>query len=674
MKRNITGLLIALLCPLLCPAQNSDTLRSQELADVEVIARRVTSKLKRDSLGSLSLDLSFLDNMPKILGNADPIHYTQLLPSVQTNTEMDAGLHVQGCDNSHNDISIDGVPLYNVQHILGLFSVFNASHFSTLRFSSSAFSASASNRLGGYLDMQHADSVPGKAGGDFSLGLISSQGTLRLPMGQRSALFLSGRAAYMNLLYGQWLKVDGTVLKYSFYDANLTWLYHPDNRNTLWLNYYSGNDVVSYDEGGYQYDARLKWGNYMTSLNWERKQNGLTLMQTAYLTTYRNRFRLEESDFSVYLPSSILDYGYKASIRGNHFSIGTDWAVHHIHPQAPSVRGDVQTHTLSDIRQHAVEGSLWGNYKFSLVSRVDVLAGARGSYYRFRGSTYLGADPLLALLWSPRCGLFRLTADVKHQYLHKTGFSSISLPTEFWVSADASKRPQYAYSFSAEYRTGLFRQLLQLSVALYYKRLYHQIEYIGTPIDLLYADYDLNQNIVRGRGENFGLNLMLEKRSGRITGWLSYSLGRALRHYPSTLLNGTYPASHERIHEFNAVATWSLGSRWALGATLVWASGTPFTPPRYFYLQNGNLISQFADHNSARLSTYIRLDVSANYKFRQRNGRESGINLSIYNANCRHNDLFWRLKFTHDEYSYSALHFLPRYMPFLPSISYYVKF
>ena len=151
---------------------------SDTLLEVNVKGRKIGSYLLKSPIGTNIVNLRMMDNMPHILGNADPMHYAQLLPGVQTNSEYDAGLHVQGCDNAHNMITIDGVPIYNVAHMLGFFSVFNTPHFATMQFIKSPNSAGRDNRLGGYVEMLTADSIISTVGGSLSVGPISSQGTL----------------------------------------------------------------------------------------------------------------------------------------------------------------------------------------------------------------------------------------------------------------------------------------------------------------------------------------------------------------------------------------------------------------------------------------------------------------------------------------------------------------
>ena len=179
------------LCPSVALAQVED---GHTLDSVAVVARRSTSALKMPALGVLSWSMEGIQEMPLILGNADPMHYLQMLPGVQTNAEYDAGLHIQGSDNGHNSLSIDGVTIYNPSHLFGLFSTFNASHFKDLQLSKTANSAHMPNRIGGFVDVrsqERSDSLHAF----LSIGYISSQGTVTVPIGQRSSVTASFRAS-----------------------------------------------------------------------------------------------------------------------------------------------------------------------------------------------------------------------------------------------------------------------------------------------------------------------------------------------------------------------------------------------------------------------------------------------------------------------------------------------
>ena len=183
---------------------------------------------------------------------------------------------------------------------------------------------------------------------------------------------------------------------------------------------------------------------------------------------------------------------------------------------------------------------------------------------------------------------------------------------------------------------------------------------------------DLDQQLLYGKGENYGFNFMINKCSGKLTGWLSYAYTRARRTFNQKKAQGDYPANHERPHEVNAVAICTLNPHWSLGATFVYASGTPFTAPESISLINRNLMIKYGEHNSSRLKPYCRTDFSVNYKWKNRWSRENGLNLSLYNAIAHRNELFYYIRHTDEgSFSYHPVSFM---LDILPSVSYFCKF
>ena len=166
--------------------------------------------------------------------------------------------------------------------------------------------------------------------------------------------------------------------------------------------------------------------------------------------------------------------------------------------------------------------------------------------------------------------------------------------------------------------------------------------------------------------------MMLHKQSGKFTGWISYSLGRALRNFDNPDYHGWYPANHERIHELNAVASYKY-RRWDFSGVFIYATGLPFTAPKSYYLSSGHIVAEFGEHNACRLRPYIRLDLSATFNIRKTEKYENGINLSIVNALARENDIMYKLKVYPEEgfFRYGRQSFMLR---IIPSISYHHKF
>ena len=666
-------------------AEMTDTLNHYGLQAVEIRGKRLRSPL-REIEGSSIISMSFMDEMPHILGNADPLHYAQLLPGVQTNSEYDAGLHIQGCDNSHNYVSLGGAPVYNAAHLLGFFSIFNAGHFTEMSLQKSPVSASFPNRLGGRVDMltptwlAAEDSLSvGAVHGELSVGPMSSQGTLRLPVGKRSLLLLSARAAYLNLLYSKWLEVDGDEVKYDFSDYNLSYITQLDDANVLKIEGYWGYDNMKIGQASYGLQGKLKWDNTMAALHWySRSKDGLneggkdwSMEQMVYYSRYANRLNVGEYSFQVGMRSFIFDLGYKGNFSWGRWRMGAEVVRHQLLPQDIGITGNLANYQTDAHHQLATEASVYLQYCQPLGENLLMELGARVSGYHCQKSFYR-VMPHLKFNYdlSPSAKL-NLNLGIRNQYLFQTGFSSAGLPTEFWFAANQNHRPQYAYHAALQGEFWFAEKEYRLSVETYYKWLMNQIENNSNMFDILFSSYSFDGSLLHGKGYNYGLNLLLEKRRGKLTGWLSGSLGRAMRKFDGEQYQGWYPAGHERIYELNAVAAYRINRRVSLGSTYVLASGTPYTKVNYAYLMSGNLVTEYGPHNGDRVKPYMRLDLSVSYDFATKGKVRSGINFSLYNVTMHGNDLFYRIKVYDNHVRYNAFKFL---MPIMPSINYYCKF
>ena len=666
-------------------AEMTDTLNHYGLQTVEIRGKRLRSPL-REIEGSSIISMSFMDEMPHILGNADPLHYAQLLPGVQTNSEYDAGLHIQGCDNSHNYVSLGGAPIYNAAHLLGFFSIFNAGHFTEMSLLKSPVSASFPNRLGGRVDMltptwlAAEDSLwTGAVHGELSVGPMSSQGTLRLPVGKRSLLLLSARAAYLNLLYSKWLEVDGDEVKYDFSDYNLSYITQLDDANVLKIEGYWGYDNMKIGQASYGLQGKLKWDNTMAALHWySRSKDGLneggkdwSMEQMVYYSRYANRLNVGEYSFQVGMRSFIFDLGYKGNFSWGRWRMGAEVVRHQLLPQDIGISGNLANYQTDTQYQLATEASAYLQYCQPLGERLLMEMGARVSGYHCQKSFYRVMPHLKLNYVLSQAAKLNLNLGIRNQYLFQTGFSSAGLPTEFWFAADKNHRPQYAYHAALQGEFWFAEKEYRLSVETYYKWLMNQIENNSNMFDILFSSYSFDGSLLHGKGYNYGLNLLLEKRRGKLTGWLSGSLGRAMRKFDGEQYQGWYPAGHERIYELNAVATYRINRRVSLGSTYVLASGTPYTKVNYAYLMSGNLVTEYGPHNGDRVKPYMRLDLSVSYDFATKGKVRSGINFSLYNVTMHGNDLFYRIKVYDNHVRYNAFKFL---MPIMPSINYYCKF
>ncbi len=355
-----------------------------------------------------------------------------------------------------------------------------------------------------------------------------------------------------------------------------------------------------------------------------------------------------------------------------HLTSRAELTHYHAVPQVPYAYGFHSTVEPEMEKQNALELTVAADYQRMFWNHLVLKAALKGLYYSGpEAQSSWGLLPDVSLSYEGyRYGRITASYGWSQQNLFLTGLSSTSLPIEFWFLSGKHSKPQYSQWVNLAYDVDLHRNMFQISCSLYYKELYNQVEFNGDLFDLLYSAYDLDTYLLKGKGFNIGLNLMLHKKAGNLTGWISYSLGRALRRFDNPEYKRWYPANHERIHELNAVCSYNY-NKWDFSTTFIYASGRPFTAPESYYISSGQIIAKFGEHNACRMRPYIRLDLSVNYDIVKNEKYENGINLSIVNALARRNDIMYKLRIEDGKFAYKYQSFILRVVP---SISYYHKF
>lgn len=661
-----------------------DTLQ-YELKGSVLVSTGNKSGLKGRLSEGMTLERSLIDRMPQFLGSGDPIGLMRMLPGVQTVTEYESGIHICGGENSHNDVSVAGVPVFGVSHLFGFFSAFNPLHYQQISFSTSP--DLRSNRIGGSIIMEIPDNIGDKTvmerpdsaskaavSGELSLGLMAAQGSLKLKGKKKVQATLSARQSFLNQLYGPWLKLEGDPIRYGFGDWNATISVGVSPNDIITFDCYTGSDDASLLEPNIGSDISFKWGNAIAACHWKHNGGDWKMNNSLFFSGYMSRMNLSQADLKLSLPSHIGTIGYKGNYNKRCFRTSTELALYDALPQSPEVDSNFGDNSLTQRSQRGLEANMSILYDTLLTSRLGVSAGLKAGVFVESGQRlYPQFTPQFSLSYKfGRCGKAAFHTGWYHQNLFQTGLSNVGLPVQFWFLAGDYSKPQSSLHLDLSYDLGLLNDALLLSAELYFKKLYNQVEYRGTLLDYLNASYRTEDYLLKGDGMNYGLNLMLQKVSGRMTGWIAYSLGRALRRFDNPDYPGIYPSSHERLHELNAVCSWSAGPCQFSG-TFVYASGSPFTVPEYFYVSSGGIVTQYGRYNGGRMRPYIRLDLSANITIIKNERQENGINLSLYNALGRRNDVIYKMTFTEEKgkYAFRPMSFLLR---FVPSISYYHRF
>ena len=658
------------LCAIPLYAQ-SDSLSTRSID--EVVVEEVRQPLVRyNMLNTTYWSIKAMEAMPMI----NPLRNIQLLPGVQTASENVGGIFVQGCNNSHNYTTINGAPVYYPMHLLGYFSTFNSSYFKNLTFNKSMH-LTAANRLGAEIGIERGDTLPRKVEVDVDLGLLTAQGAISIPLGRKLSLSLAGRYSDVNLIYDRLVNLaDSKHVSYRFYDINMGLLYKPTSKDVVSVDYYQGRDHAGFDFLYNEVFSRLSWGNRVASVNWSRKDGALAQDHSLYYSSYQSALDITQMNNRGYVPANIQTLGAKSKIcymsDAYFLTYGVELMHHAIAPQAPQVTGELGTFTTPQVVHQAEEGALYAQVDYMLDGGVELVGGLRASGF-YHDRWRVGIDPRLTLRYQPSSiTTWQLTAGAYTQYLHQVGFSTNGLPSEFWIPSDQDIAPQHAGKMSLALQQDVLDKRYRISVETYFTRLTGQVEYKGNVLGLITQIYDQADNLIVGEGYNYGVDLMLQKNVGQLTGWISYSWAKAPR---SFVRNGelvTYPSVHNRVHDFNAVVNWHINDKWNFSATYIFATGTPYTEIKSGYILGETGIVQLGKHNGSRYPMFNRLDLGVSCQLPSVRQISHSVKFAVYNATFAKNPI----SYNYNNYRGNILYKRPIYIftTAIPSVSYFLHF
>lgn len=649
-----------------------------ELAESVVTHTRNSQKISGLSGGRIDLNMEELKSLPKFMGTNDPLKILQLTPGIQTAGDGNSGIFIRGGEPGHNLILWNEAPIYNASHLLGLFSIFNTGHIGTFKLHKSNMQADRGGRLSSLLEIRSPEEIPDKATISGDIGLISSQVTLSLPLNRKTALYLSGRKTYVGLTLKPFIrsmvsnKGEEMPFDYEFQDYNLSLVSHPSDNDQISFNAYWGGDKLSIEDTDYMLDGKMDWWNLASSLSWQHRwEKGLSMKNTFFMSQYHNSLHIRQNSLSARLPSYIRDWGFRNRFTfgkaGIHFTAGAEYIYHIVRPQSPAIDAKDERWGDSDVQTyHTHEAAAFLSARFHIFPRLTAELGIRYSFnfqtgqyddlrYDEHGvvidSTHYGRgkafgfrhapEPRFNLRYTPGDdNSLQFSYNRQRQFINLVSISGVGLPTDFWVPASKNIPVQTGDNFSLGYFQSLCGYDYEFSTELYYRRMNHQMEYKSTLFDLFNQQYILEKSINYGKGKAYGAEFMLKKNTGKLNGWISYTLGWSKRYFPEIREGNAFPAKHDRRHDLSLVASYKLNEKWDFSSVFVYATGNAFTMPQGIYMTEGNVVKEYGKYNGARMPAYHRLDISANYWFFKQKNRESGLNLSIYNVYKRSNPIY----------------------------------
>ena len=614
----------------------------------------------------------------RLLGEADAIKVISRQSGIATAGDYGSGLMIDGNLPSHVLYRIDGVPVYFPYRFGGIFSTFNAGHFSSVDFERGIHRGSMPSRLGAKVDFKTPSDIPHTVTGLANVGMMSSSFSIRVPA-KKFSFALSGRVSYVNVFYGWLLLKDDSSVKYDFGDLNFTARYHPDSSNSLVLNLFGNTDRLYYQDDNYAMDTRINWKNGVASLEW-RHSGAVSMSHRLYATYFGNRLKFEMPQLGISAPSSILSLGLSGEVGkwflSDSFNIegGYEFNYHDVRMQEVAATGFVTNPTEDADPSHPVDARVYADSRLSLRNGMRLDAGLSLSVYA-RGSGYIkgNVDPRITLGVPVPLGTFSIHLGRYSQYMHQVGFSQIGLASDFWIESQKEIPPEVSYNLELDY-TGLIDPIdLYFSANVYGKRVLNQAELLGDFLSILDSDYQSTDYIYHSNGFAAGFNLNFRKEMGKLTGSLGIGYGIARQKFAgsSFMRSRTEPG-----FSLNAEVNYRFNSHWTAGGAFRYATGRPYTPITSLYLIGGNVMKSYGPPNSALLPAYHRLDLSATWS--AVSGPKSHpfthlVSLSLINAYGRKNPEFitYVIDISKGVVKMKQVASLYR---FFPSLSYTLKF
>lgn len=651
-------------------------------------------------MGALEINQQTIRSTPVMFGEADIIKTLQLTPGVSAGTEGTAGMYVRGGNVDENLFLIDGNPVYQINHIGGIFSAFNPEAISGMDFFKSGFPSRYGGRLSSVVDVHTKEGNMKEYHGSASIGLISGNLNFEGPIiKDRTSFNIGLRRTWLDVLSAPAVaiankitKKDGTRLRarYAFHDLNLKVNHIFNDRSRMYLSLYNGNDVLkggstdfpdqdSDNNYNYDSDVSLRWGNIMATAGWTYVfNNRLFGKVSGVFTRYHSRLRNTEHDVvgnegdEDYSDSfrenetntGITDFGLRTSFdylpaSAHHIRFGGDYLVHRFHPEYNrSVAYEKNEETSVEIGQEFANDLLWGHEAgvyaeddWTLSSAVRLNAGLRFGLFNVQGKTYTGLEPRVSLRWLLDDNLsFKASYSRMNQYVHLISNSFISLPTDAWMPVTRKLKPLISDQISAGFYYNLNKEY-NFSVEGYYKTLDNLLEYRDghtfTPSFVNWED-----KLTAGEGRSYGAEFMVRKETGRTTGWVGYGLSWSDRQFDELNQGARYPARFDNRHKLNIVVMHKISPKVELSAAWSYASGNHVTLSLENYYENGTgsptnndnrymgaseSIDYYEGRNNYQLPAYHRLDLGIKIYRPKKKGRMGIWTVSIYNVYSRMN-------------------------------------
>ena len=678
--------------------------------DTITLSAKLYSEINNVQSGKIELPIHQIQAIPSILGESDPLKIAQMLPGIQSGGEATPGLFVRGSAADQNLVLIDDAPVYNPFHLFGIFSVVNSDALKTFEITKGGYSSEYGGRLASVVNMNLKEGNKNKLVGDLSLGLASSKVLIELPLVKNKvSMIVSGRSSYAHLLVKQFLPKD-QYGSYYFHDFSTKVSAELSPKTKLFFSAMYSGDVFSLTDESLSYSlyyARVKWKNTTSSLRWNHIINSkLFWNATAIYSSYNLISNVDQKNTNVayYLKyqTSIRDLALKNDftyyLNANHqFKFGSIVTQKKFIPDVVSSKDEEISSLNRTIGEYiTIESAIYVDDEFKLGKRILGRIGGRLNIYTYNNQTILNPEPRVSLAyWFMKTCALKGTYTKMHQYLHLLTTKGVGLPSDLWVPA-TDKVP---YKSANQYTIALVKDLhksTSISLECYYKKISNDIS-LREGSSFMYnknldfvdnSDLEWENNVTTGTSWNYGSELFIHKKRGRLQGWIGYTLAWSQSKFAELNFGKAFFSRQDRRHSLSVMTIFQINEGWSLSASWVYMTGNAITlansiysnvdiPSNLLYIPSAStpVNYEYSGINNFRMPAYHRFDLGVSFK-KQRNNIFTELELSVYNVYNRQNAYFYYVLSSNDSSGIKNNNTVKQIsvLPVIPSINYKIRF
>jgi hypothetical protein len=682
-----------------------------EQKEVVIEAEQQEKISDNTQMSQVSIPIEQIKQIPALLGEKDVLKVIQLMPGVQKGSEGSSGLYVRGGGADQNLIILDDATVYNAYHLFGFFSLFNGDALKSVELTKGGFPARYGGRLSSVLEMQMKDGNQEKFSGEAGIGLISSRLTLEGPLKKKKSSFLvSGRRTYIDALIYPFLPANNKF-GYYFYDFNAKVNYTFNDKNRLFLSGYFGKDkfYARFKNGpNIEDEAGIDWGNATATLRFNHLWNDRLFSNTSLIfTNYTLGIGFSEKSntdfFSLRYSSGIRDFSFKHdfdfSPNPDHYiKFGLMTTYHRFNPSAVVVKSSFGPDNKNDVNTlESFESGIYIEDDWRINSVLKANFGFRLSHFNTEAKNYFRPEPRAAVRYMVREDMsIKASYAMMNQYLHLLSNTGIGLPTDLWVPATKRIGPQQSQQVAIGVAKDLTEQKLMISIEGYYKWSKDVLGYKdGASFFLIGADdpnaeeVNWEDNVAVGQAWSYGAEFLVQRKFGKFTGWVGYTLSWTQLQFDSINFGKKYYAKYDRRHDISLVGIYKINEHITLSATWVFGTGNALTLPLAEYTvsehtpgsstgQQSNFpnffswfVQDFGEKNSFRMAAYHRMDIGVQFH-RKMKYWDRTFELGFYNLYNRKNPFFYYIGYDTSGQTRKLKQI--SLFPIIPSVSWTIKF